>query len=490
MLTVHLRINDPVTKQPTPVRLAITGPDGESYHPLGRSPLIPSGRYEALGGQLLWQGKRWAIIDGACEIRLPAEVPLLIEVSKGPEYVPLAETVTLGPGQLALRYTLERHCDLAAEGWYSGDTRCHGLSPHDALVEGEAEGIRFINLLAHEVELASLDGKTYPHTSNLLAFSGQKSLLGTEYAEVIVNTHNVHPALGRLALLHTHRPVFPLQFGFIEANDDWSLHDWCEQGHRKKGLTIWTHPFAGQGTMIGGEALLCAHAGQIDAIEYDGGDKRLSFLPHYYRLLNAGIRLPLVGASGKESNRTPIGAVRTYAHVEGEITYPNWIEAIRRGCTFVTTGPLVRLRVDGRQPGECLQTAGPLQIEVDRLLADADKQSKIEVVANGTVIGHGTDRIAMEYLMPQGGWIAARVWQANHSKGAGQVTTMAHTSPIWVQPPGQPPRRDRSARPWLQQAIDEVREWANQTANYTDTKWRMQLLARCDAAEARVSELL
>ena len=47
-------------------------------------------------------------IDGACEMPLPAGVPLRVQAAKGPEYTPLDETVTLGAGQIALRFAIER----------------------------------------------------------------------------------------------------------------------------------------------------------------------------------------------------------------------------------------------------------------------------------------------------------------------------------------------------------------------------------------------
>ncbi len=68
--------------------------------------------------------------------------------TKGPEYTPLDETVTLGAGQMALRFAIERWTDSRADGWVSVDTRCHFLSPHAALLEAAAEDVDVVNLLA------------------------------------------------------------------------------------------------------------------------------------------------------------------------------------------------------------------------------------------------------------------------------------------------------------------------------------------------------
>src|SRR5258708_5355301 len=118
-LIVHLRVND-AAGQPTPVRLRVVGPNGEFFAPFGRSSDFPLGRNEAVGGQVYLGGKKYTYINGACEIRLPSGVPLEIEITKGLEYEPIRETVTLGPGQMALRYTIRRWVDLRSEGWFSG----------------------------------------------------------------------------------------------------------------------------------------------------------------------------------------------------------------------------------------------------------------------------------------------------------------------------------------------------------------------------------
>src|SRR5687767_5309359 len=133
----------------------------------------------------------------------------------------------------------------------------------------------------------------------------------TESALVAANTLNVHPVLGSVGLLHSHRIVYPLTFGGGDDTDDWSVSDWCDQCHRKNGLTVWTDWF----NPIGGEALVALILGKIDTIEYDGRPRKTPFLGSWYRLLSAGFRVPLVGGSGKDSNVAPLGTPRTYARL-------------------------------------------------------------------------------------------------------------------------------------------------------------------------------
>src|SRR5262249_43016449 len=125
---VHVRVNDAATGQPTPVRVRFTGPDGEYFAPLGRLTEFATGYNEDLGGNLELRGQQYAYTDGSFEIALPAG-PIIVEVSKGPEYWPLDERIDLAAGKMALRLSVGRWVDMRAQGWYSGDTRLHFISP-------------------------------------------------------------------------------------------------------------------------------------------------------------------------------------------------------------------------------------------------------------------------------------------------------------------------------------------------------------------------
>src|SRR5262249_11907550 len=150
--------------------------------------------------------------------------------------------------------------------WFAGDTRAHALSPHAALLEAAAEDLAVIHLLARETPLLAGDGRTCLTHPNLTAFSGQQACLEREGTAVSIGTLNVHPVLGKLALLYAHRVVYPLTFGLPDASDDWTLADWCRQCHRKNGLIVWTDAF-GAKISHAGEALADVVLGEIDALE-------------------------------------------------------------------------------------------------------------------------------------------------------------------------------------------------------------------------------
>lgn len=455
MLTVHLRLNDAATGQPTPVRMRISSPDGTDFVPLGHFTEFPTGRNEAVGGQVQLGRERWFYTDGSCEVPLPAGVSLRIQATKGPEFTPLDETVTLGAGQLSLRFAIKRWANSATEGWVTIDSRCHFLTPHAARLEAAAEGVNVVNLLATVQPFPSLDGTAYSTVPNLLAFSGQHPALQGDDCAVVVNTLNIHPVLGKVALLNSHRPVFPLSFGGEEATDDWGLCDWCDQCHRKGGLVVWVDAFEPAAQLVGGEALVAAILGKIDAIELTNQPRVVPLLPWVYRLWNARVLVPLVGGSGKDSNRTAVGTVRTFARV-ADCT---WIEAVRVGHTFVTTGALLSLTVDGGQVCASVRSHQPPE--------------KLEVVADGQVIAF-TEGQTVEALVPESGWVTARC----RSTTGG----FAHTSPVRLTDAA----RDPEAVAALRKLIEQTREWAESHGRYTNPKRREQFLGRCDEAITRL----
>src|SRR5262245_3346574 len=114
MQTVHVRINDAATGQPTPVRIRFIDAAGNYYAPFGRLAEFATGVNQDVGGNVLVGDKQYCYIDGTCEIALPPG-PIFIEAHKGPEFQPLVQQVELTPGKLALRLSIGRWADLRAE---------------------------------------------------------------------------------------------------------------------------------------------------------------------------------------------------------------------------------------------------------------------------------------------------------------------------------------------------------------------------------------
>jgi hypothetical protein len=486
MLTVHVRIND-ASGKPTPVRLRLTDAEGRYYAPFGRLSEFATGAGEAIGGNLLLNGRRFAYIDGACEVSLPAG-PVTVEASKGPEFSPLRRSVSLGPGQISIRLSVDRWIDLRAEGWHPGDTRALHLAPHAALLEGAAEDLAVVNLLALETPPSA---DVPASTPNLLAFSGGKAALEAPGCQVVVNTLNAHPVLGTVALLNCHRVVHPLRSG-APGPDDWSLSDWCDQCHRKKtGLVVWPDLPRLSPEHPQGEALAAAVLGKVDAYEVSRfDDPEPAVLGDWYRLLDCGLRLPLVGGSGKDSNAVALGATRTYARlVDGEpYSYAAWVEAVRAGRTFATNGPLLTLAVDGQPPGALLDLpVGGRAVRVRAEARGATPFDRLEVLHNGSVLASkeasGNRQAALletEHHVEDGGWLAARAWSGERLLD-GQCV-YAHTSPVYLAVEGRPRRPTPETTAPLEAVLERTLDWVKREARTPTEALREQLAGTLEDA--------
>jgi hypothetical protein len=486
MHTVHVRVNDAATGKPTPCRIRLTDVEGRYYAPLGRLAEFATGRNQDVGGNVLVGLKPHAYIDGACEVRLPAGV-IHVEVHKGPEYIPLRQQVVLGPGKLALRFAVERWADWRAQQWYSGDVRCHFLTPHAALLEAAAEDLAVVNLLAEECRVPGPYGKEFPAIPAILAFSGQRPALEVPGHLVAVNTHNAHPVLGHLGLLNCHRVVHPLRFGGPDGFDDWTLADWCDQCHRKAGLVVWTKTAHEAAGFRFGEPLADLILGKVDAFEIDAfEDSPFDVLPDWYALLNCGLRVPLAGGSGKDNNGVLLGSMRTYARLQPgeEFNYKNWIEAVRADRTFVSNGPLLSFGIDGREPGTTVQAlAGSPTVRVRAEARSVVPFDRLEVIANGKVIAETgaagsptTTVLEADVPLPSSGWLAARCrgeHQLLHRPANQRV--FAHTSPVYVQEEGAPAAVDAGAVNRFVAELDRMLDWAAREARCENERQRERL---------------
>lgn len=473
---VHVRVNDAATGKPTPCRVRFTDADGNYFAPNGRLAKFAAGLNQGVGGNVYIGIKPYAYIDGTCEIILPPG-PLHIEIAKGPEYIPLRSDVQLAAGKLAMRFTLERWIDLREQGWYSGDTRATFLTPHAALLEGQAEDLAVINLLAAETALRDAFGDSVKAIPNLLAFSGQKFALSVSGHGVAVNTLNCHSVLGTLALLNCHRVVYPIRFGGTDGSDDWTLADWCDQCHRKAGLVVWAdtahpHPEAGHG-----EALADMVLGKIDAFELDHYDgSPFDSVTDWVQLLDSGVKAALVGASGKDSNGRALGVMRTYAHLQpGEpLTYKNWIEAVRAGRTFATNGPLILLTVNGVEPsGATLQLSAE---EFASIHAEARSWLPFDhlvVTFNGSSLESVAPSEGPPYCatvdisrpLAQSGWLTAScVGETQIADRPAAQRLFACTSPLYLECTERPKLPREGAVRALLAELDAGLHWAHEHA--------------------------
>jgi hypothetical protein len=478
--------------RPVPVRVRFVADDGRYLPPLGHRDEVNPGIFEDTGAGLILGADTFAYVGGEFAIDLPIGA-VAAEVTKGFEHRPLRTTVEVGPGTTELAIELERVIDLDRDGWRTSDSHVHFLAPSTALLQAAAEDLAFVHLLATQL------GDHYINVPDL-AWGSTQDPSGRH--AVIVGTENRQNVLGHLALLGANPPVQPLASGGapegrIGQAVSELLADWAIACRAAGGLVVGAHfplPYA--------EIAADIVAGLIDAVElqcFAPGLDNPSIL-EWYRFLNCGYRLPLVGGTDKMSAEVPVGAVRTYARLDPEAppSFEAWSAAIRAGRTFVTSGPVLDLRVDGAEPGTVVSLpagGGRLAVTV-RAQAAQPVIDAVELVVNGRVVARETapasaTSLSLAATLPvtSGSWISARSLSGHEIHSAFLTSMAAHTSPVYVEVLDRPLFIASDAEAILP-VIDGTVRWLETIAAIEDPATRAHLAARIAASGSELRRRL
>ena len=182
----------------------------------------------------------------------------------------------------------------------------------------------------------------------------------------------------------------------------------------------------------------------------------------YYHMLNVGVRLPATGGTDNFSNvwRDPSGGTaRTYARIDGGLSWSSWIEAVRAGRTVATNGPLLFATIGGQEPGATLDPADRVEVSVE--LTTLAPVEAVEIIVDGEVrhtrpVAEGEDRLEFTESVPTEGarWIAVRA-RGPKARYSGDDYAFAHTSPVYFD--GVPPNQaSRNSAEFLTSVIREI----------------------------------
>jgi len=173
----------------------------------------------------------------------------------------------------------------------------------------------------------------------------------------------------------------------------------------------------------------------------------------YYALLNCGFRLRPCAGTAAGVHPVPFGFGRVYVKQPDGFSYENWMKGLNEGRSFVTTGPMLFVDVNGAEPGSVLKLGAEAQeVHLNATIESMGPLQTIELIVNGKIVTRdevanvktkdGTFLTRTRSSLPIEGssWVALRVFEQN----SGRRNLFAHSSPVFVDVPGKPlrPRRE------------------------------------------------
>ena len=420
---VEFRITD-ASGSPVPCRIHLVGPDGKAVRALH-----------------LRFFRDHLSCKGSAQLDVSAG-EYSYEIERGPEFTQAAGSFTVGADARAkIEATLKRITDLAQEGWFGGDLHVH-RPPGDIELLMQAEDLHIApvmtwwnkqNLWAEQKKPAELlvnfDGNRFYHL-----MAGEDEREG-----------------GALLYFNLDTPL-PIAF----AAREWpSPMKFLAMARERKGAWVdvekpfwWDMPVwfaSGQVDSVG-----LANNHMCRSIMYEteawGHARDEQRLPAprgngfwtqeiYYHLLNCGLRVPPSAGSASGVLSNPVGYNRVWVHCGPKLTWDAWWDGLRAGRSFVSNGPLLRVKANGEWPGHVFTAPEAIEIELEAALDGRDKMPTIEIIKNGKV----ERSVSLEEWRKNGGklgkvnfagsgWFLVRVIADNE-----KTFRFASTAPFYVE---------------------------------------------------------
>ncbi len=379
-----------------------------------------------------------------------------VTVVKGFEYVPQTIAFHVNEGSAAANVGLNRWVNLGEEGWRAADEHLHYARTHrkhdsDWLTMLDADGLAHAHFLV--LKGGNIDGiwaEQYAFGKQGEAVDGERLIRSGE--EFRCNKQ------GHINLLGIDEVIPPISIGGLGSSSSPfhypPLLDVLRRTHELGGIG---GPAHGGALSSASTAILDTILGQVDFFEI--ANTHLFNTDVWYLLLNCGFIVPPVAGTDLPNYgfRDPwqpfLGEVRTYVRVGEESSFSAWKQAIGRSETFVTSGPVIRMAVNGVGPGGTIRLpkhGGKLTILAE--LASPRRLSKLQVISMGKPLGinftrtqkNGINRLTLSktITVKNSCWLAA--------KGIGQPKTaierrlgrkqpvVAHTAAVKVIVGDQP----------------------------------------------------
>jgi hypothetical protein len=394
--------------------------------------------------------------DGTFEIDVPPG-RTVVTLERGFEHSLASETIDLAAGETReLTLSSKRFVDMKSQGWVSGDTHIHWVTnawnvdlplEHLSLVQ-KAEDLRVVNNLTL-LHRTTVDAFVKPSQAPMGPI---RDFCTDDYHIEMAEEYRNQNLYGHLCFLNLKWLVLPIGTGPQIAGDDsldYPINKTAIlQAREQGGISIEAH-----GVGANHELPLNAVHGLTDSLDQIDPDD-------YYRLLDCGFQLPLT--NGSDHPARVAGCARAYVKIDGKFAYEKWIDGIRRGRTFTTSGPLLSLTVNNRNVGDVLTTSAnePLQIQVTA--KSRFPLGQVQILSNGAVLKEietQEKQADLTVTIParESRWIVARC-SRNNQWNAIWHADIAHTSAVYVHVDGRSVFSDEAAHEWIDRMRLHIRD--------------------------------
>jgi hypothetical protein len=403
-------------------------------------------------------------------------------VDRGTEYR-IEETAVVGGRTPVVAVKLRRWVDAAARGWWSGDLHAH-RAPEEMAALLEASDTWFAPAITRWNDRANVERWDPP----LLRAAGRRAFS--------IDNSEDERVWGAALFFHLKSPIalYPSKFEWPPPSATW-------REARSRGAYIdqekiiwWAAPVMAAlmppdsigvlNNHFQEESLMANEAWgrPREQSRYPGDDGFTRYiLDLYYTYLSAGFRIAASAGSANGVLRSPLGHNRSYVYLGGDFSVQAWLDGQKAGRNFVTNGPMLFVKVDGKPAGATLR-AGEVNVQVEAL--SRAPLDRVEIVTDGrvaaTIPAAGGDRLrtTRRVRAEEGGWLAVRCF----GKPAGAIR-FAHTGPFYIgAAPGRDPGALRFLRDWVDEYMRRV-EALPETAMTSAQK--REWLAECRRARER-----
>ena len=468
---IRITVIDAGSQQPIAARIYCLAQDGTPHFFSSQS---------ATGSAVPYRKQNWinarsteyhtTVSAGPCVALVP-DGSYQLTVERGGAWHGWSETIQVAGADVDLTVPLRRWADPAGRGWYSGDTHLHRT----------VSELRNI-VLAEDLNVA-LPLTYWVTRSDTPPSHGDKNIDDEQLSELIHvdDQHVIWPrnteyeiftvgqkrhTLGALFVLG-HRQ--PLQQGVppwrpvieeVRRTEPQTLFDMDKLDwpfamllptivpgalYELANNHTWRTEFAFRHWNTAAPAFMqppfgASEGGHREWLDYTQG--------MYHTLLNCGLRLPPSAGTANGVHPVPAGFGRVYVHLPDGFSFDGWMNGLRSGRSFVSTGPLLFATADGHDPGHVFRlsstarTVIPVSLEVlsekpllyGELLINGRPEHLLYAKNQETERGAFQTQLQLDIDLKRSGWFAIRFWE---QRPDGQVR-FVHSAPWYVELDSQP----------------------------------------------------